>query len=69
MRFCIKVYNQHFDSFGKNYKNEGLVYGQNLNFKEWFGNDNPIIIEIGFGTGTNLIHCAKLFPNKNFIGK
>ncbi len=33
-----------------------------------FGNDNPIVLELGCGKGEYTIGLAKLFPNKNFIG-
>lgn len=37
-------------------------------FKELFGNDNPIHIEIGMGKGQFITGMAKAFPNINFIG-
>lgn len=39
-----------------------------LNWFEVFGNDNPIVLEIGFGMGTSLVEMAKHAPEKNFIG-
>ena len=38
------------------------------NFKEIFGNDNPIYIEIGMGKGQFIINNALKYPNINFIG-
>lgn len=38
------------------------------NYKELFGNDNPIHIEIGTGKGQFLILMAKTNPDINFIG-
>ncbi len=35
---------------------------------EHFGNDNPIILEIGFGSGEHLIANAIKSPNINFLG-
>lgn len=37
-------------------------------WKELFGNDNPIHIEIGMGKGKFLIQMAKENPNINYIG-
>lgn len=33
-----------------------------------FGNDNPVILEIGYGSGESLLHQAKVQPHHNFIG-
>lgn len=43
-------------------------YSLKGNWKEVFGNDNPIYIEIGMGKGKFIIDNAKKFPNINFIG-
>lgn len=37
-------------------------------YKEIFGNDNPIYLEIGIGKGKFIIENAKKYPNINFIG-
>lgn len=39
-----------------------------LDFMQIFGNDAPVLLEIGFGTGQSLLAAAKTFPDKNFIG-
>ncbi|WP_407331391.1 tRNA (guanosine(46)-N7)-methyltransferase TrmB [Enterovibrio sp. 27052020O] len=39
-----------------------------LNWVEVFGNDNPVVLEIGFGMGASLVEMAKNAPEKNFIG-
>ena len=36
--------------------------------KDYFKNDNPIILELGCGKGEYTIGLARRFPNKNFIG-
>ncbi len=41
---------------------------QLLNWQEVFGNDNPVVLEIGFGMGASLVEMAKNTPEKNFIG-
>ena len=37
-------------------------------WKEVFGNDNPIYIEVGMGKGDFIIENAKRYPDINFIG-
>lgn len=34
----------------------------------FFGNSNPIVLELGCGKGEYTVGLAKLFPEKNFIG-
>ena len=36
--------------------------------KEFFNNDNPIVLELGCGKGEYAVGLARKFPNKNFIG-
>ena len=36
--------------------------------KEFFKNDNPIVLELGCGKGEYSVNLAKKYPNKNFIG-
>lgn len=39
------------------------------NWKEkFFGNDNPIVLELGCGKGEYTVGLAELYPGKNFIG-
>lgn len=35
---------------------------------EFFGNENPIVLELGCGKGEYTVGMARLFPEKNFIG-
>ncbi|WP_100643559.1 tRNA (guanosine(46)-N7)-methyltransferase TrmB [Alteromonas facilis] len=39
-----------------------------LNFADVFGNDNPVVLEIGFGMGASLVEMAAAAPNLNFVG-
>ncbi len=36
--------------------------------KEYFENDNPIVLELGCGKGEYTVGLARVYPNKNFIG-
>ena len=36
--------------------------------KDFFGNDNPIVLELGCGKGEYTVGLARRFPDKNFIG-
>ena len=38
------------------------------NWSDFFGNDNPIVLELGCGRGEYTVALAQLFPEKNFIG-
>jgi tRNA (guanine-N7-)-methyltransferase len=46
---------------------EGLSLKGKWN-KEYFKNENPIIVELGCGKGEYTVGLAKRFPDKNFIG-
>jgi tRNA (guanine-N7-)-methyltransferase len=35
---------------------------------DWFGNNNPIILELGCGKGEYSVALAEMYPEKNFIG-
>lgn len=41
----------------------GMIDSQAL-----FGNDNPVVLEIGFGMGKSLVEMAKQSPELNYIG-
>lgn len=48
---------------------KGLEHeGGLVNFSELFGNNNPVVLEIGFGMGASLVEMAQNAPDKNFIG-
>lgn len=36
--------------------------------EDFFGNDNPIVLELGCGRGEYTVAMAERFPDKNFIG-
>jgi tRNA (guanine-N7-)-methyltransferase len=35
---------------------------------DWFGNQNPIVLELGCGKGEYSVGLAEMYPEKNFIG-
>lgn len=39
-----------------------------LNFPALFGNDRPVVLEIGFGNGEALLHMAARHPERNYLG-
>lgn len=36
--------------------------------KDFFGNDNPVVLELGCGRGEYTVALGEMFPGKNFIG-
>ena len=50
-----------YEVFNKDYKLKGK-------WKDLFGNDNPIILELGCGKGEYTVELAKRFKQKNCIG-
>jgi tRNA (guanine-N7-)-methyltransferase len=47
-----------------------LEYPENIQgqWKNFFKNDNPIVLELACGKGEYAVGLAKLYPQKNFIG-
>lgn len=39
-----------------------------LDFARLFGNNNPVVCEIGFGNGDNLLAACQAEPQRNFLG-
>ncbi|MCQ2199507.1 MAG: tRNA (guanosine(46)-N7)-methyltransferase TrmB [Paludibacteraceae bacterium] len=37
-------------------------------WRDFFGNDNPIVLELGCGRGEYTVGLAAMYPDKNFIG-
>lgn len=46
---------------------DGFALRGNWN-KEYFKNDNPIVLELGCGKGEYTVGLARQYPDKNFIG-
>jgi len=53
-------------SFSEVFKNNHDLKGNW--HREWFGNERPIIVELGCGKGEYTVGLAEKFPEKNFIG-
>ena len=49
-----------------------VVLGEGFPYKgrwrDFFGNDNPIILELGCGKGEYTVGLARRFPDRNFVG-
>jgi tRNA (guanine-N7-)-methyltransferase len=53
----------------RNWPTMGLSHSQGrCDFSAIFSNQNPVVLEIGFGMGTSLVEMAKNAPELNFIG-
>ena len=61
-QFQKKAIENYWNKFGINFTESYL------NFNQLFGNDNPVILEIGFGMGDSLVQMAKKHPDTNYIG-
>ncbi|QIE02225.1 tRNA (guanosine(46)-N7)-methyltransferase TrmB [Buchnera aphidicola] len=47
----------------------GIDFQMNLlNLESIFNSQDPLVLEIGFGSGENIIHNAINYPKKNFLG-
>ncbi len=57
-----RAINEHWQNMGLNHS-DGIIDSQAL-----FANENPIVLEIGFGMGKSLVEMAKAAPELNFIG-
>ena len=44
------------------------VNSEKIIYKEIFGNENPVIVEIGFGSGSATASLAESNPNMNYLG-
>lgn len=57
-----KAWKLHWPAFGLD-EQDGMQ-----NWSELFGNDHPLVLEIGFGMGASLVAMAQASPELNFIG-
>lgn len=57
------------NALDKHWQNYGVDYSeQPLSFSKLFGNNNDVIVEIGFGNGDSLLQQAIKHPQYNFLG-
>ncbi|MGY6773428.1 tRNA (guanosine(46)-N7)-methyltransferase TrmB [Gallibacterium sp. ZY190522] len=57
-----RAMNDNWSEFGLEHQ------ADQFDFKKIFDNDQPVILEIGFGMGSSLVEMAKQNPNNNYIG-
>jgi tRNA (guanine-N7-)-methyltransferase len=59
----------HVFQVSSHYVREGNSFSMKGKWnQEFFGNDNPIVLELGCGKGEYTVNLAELYPDKNFIG-
>ncbi|WP_439243229.1 tRNA (guanosine(46)-N7)-methyltransferase TrmB [Lonepinella sp. BR2474] len=52
-----------------NWANYGLDYQETpFDFAKIYGNNHPVVLEIGFGMGKSLVEMAAQNPDKNYLG-
>ncbi|MGC6404951.1 tRNA (guanosine(46)-N7)-methyltransferase TrmB [Bisgaard Taxon 45] len=60
--FQKNAMNQHWGFYGLEHQN------QPFDFPAIYGNDNPVVLEIGFGMGHSLVEMAQQNPDHNYLG-
>jgi len=55
-------------ALGPRFGEDLSTYQEKFDFKDIFGNNAPLILEIGFGMGTSLVEMAAQNPNNNYLG-
>ncbi|MFZ7142679.1 tRNA (guanosine(46)-N7)-methyltransferase TrmB [Avibacterium avium] len=60
--FQRNMMNDYWHSYGLTHQS------QPFDFKKIYANDNPVILEIGFGMGKSLVEMAEQNPDKNYLG-
>lgn len=57
------------DTYARHMSEKGLTLDMGmLDYAQVFGNDNPVVLEIGFGMGKSLVEMCQANPNLNYIG-
>jgi tRNA (guanine-N7-)-methyltransferase len=57
-----RAFTEHWPTYGLDYR------GERRAFEQVFGRSNPLVVEIGFGNGEQLLYAAEHEPDRNFIG-
>ena len=60
--FQRNMMNDNWGTLGLDYQTEPF------DFAKIYGNDNPVVLEIGFGMGKSLVDMAFANPDKNYLG-
>ncbi|MFZ7216288.1 tRNA (guanosine(46)-N7)-methyltransferase TrmB [Avibacterium avium] len=60
--FQRNMMNEYWPIYGLSHQTEPF------DFKKIYGNNKPIILEIGFGMGKSLVEMAEQNPDKNYLG-
>jgi len=64
-----RISDAHRALYAEHYAKWGLQHSDGLlDYAQVFGNDNPVVLEIGFGMGASLIDMCQANPNLNYIG-
>lgn len=60
--FQRRAMNDNWDFYGLAYQKKPF------DFTEIYANDNPVVLEIGFGMGKSLVDMAAQHPDRNYLG-
>lgn len=59
----------HRELYQSQFEQNGLTTDMGmLDYQAIFGNDNPVVLEIGFGMGKSLLEMCQANPDLNYIG-
>lgn len=64
----MKTFDNVFQSASYEMSDADPVLQMRGKWNEFFGNNNPIVLELGCGHGDYTVGLAACYPNKNFIG-
>lgn len=65
----METYPHVFQVSSRSLREEGLSFEMKGKWNEsFFGNNHPIVLELGCGKGEYTVGLAELYPDKNFIG-
>ena len=57
------------ETYTRHMSEKGLTLDMGmLDYASVFGNDNPVVLEIGFGMGKSLVEMCQANPELNYIG-
>ncbi len=62
-----RAFTELWPRFGVDWDPAGTVPAR-LDLRHLFGNDRPVLLEIGFGSGESLVHMAADHPERNYLG-